>query len=392
MSLADVKHQDHAHDVMQRALARERLPHACIFHGPDGVGKEMFAIGLAEFLLCGGRDVDTGRKPKKSAPCDFGLLTACGKCPDCCGVRARIHPDLHLIHRRIAGEHPDPVVKKRKSLDLGVDLIRHFVIDPIGLMPIRGRAKIFIIRDADWITAQAQSALLKTLEEPPGTTYLFLLAASTERFLATTLSRCQIVRFDPLPSRFVEEKLAELRPELSSEQRRWYARANEGSLGAALRDKEFDLYAASQRLCTLLPGFRAPDSAKRGPAAVPTPTEIAKAWMAEAKILGAIHDKLEKDLSETDAVRRGTAMLLRLAATWYADLLRTISGRSDLVVNQAHAGVLAAASRVWTCEWAARAVQRLAVSERQLDQNVNAHLSIDVLVNELSDFARRAAA
>ena len=52
MSLTDVLHQPHAQKLIQRALLGDRMPHAYIFHGPDGIGKEMLARGLAQELLC----------------------------------------------------------------------------------------------------------------------------------------------------------------------------------------------------------------------------------------------------------------------------------------------------------------------------------------------------
>lgn len=376
MPSSEVLHQPHAHEVIRRALARGRLPHACILHGPDGVGKEQFATGLAAWLLC------TGRAP--AAP------KACGDCEDCRAVRARIHPDLHLVHRYLYREHPDPDVKKRKGLDIGVDVIRHFVIDPVGLTPTRGRAKVFIIREADRITDQAQNALLKTLEEPPGPTYLFLLAASTEKLLATTLSRCQVVRFDPLPVEFVEEKLAELQPDLPSAQRQWYARASDGSLGAALRDLEDDLFTVNLRLLAMLPGIEPPE-AHHGKASAGGP-DATKAWMEVAAGLADHHHKRDPDITDTEATRRGLAALLRLAANAYADVLRTANGQGRLVVNFTSARSLEGAAAHLQPEALARAVHRLAGAERQLDLNVNTQLCLDVLLNDLNDLTRKSAA
>jgi len=52
MLFTDVKHQPNALRLIQRAIAGDRVPHAYIYHGPDGVGKELCARGLAELLLC----------------------------------------------------------------------------------------------------------------------------------------------------------------------------------------------------------------------------------------------------------------------------------------------------------------------------------------------------
>jgi DNA polymerase-3 subunit delta' len=95
------------------------------------------------------------------------------------------------VHRYLIKEHPESDVRKRKGLEISVDVLRHFVIERTALTPIRGRAKVFVIREADSMTTQAQNALLKTLEEPPGPTFIILLVSALDGLLPTTLSRCQ---------------------------------------------------------------------------------------------------------------------------------------------------------------------------------------------------------
>jgi DNA polymerase-3 subunit delta' len=64
--MSDVHHQPRAHRVLQRALASQRMPHAYLFGGPDGVGKEMMALSLAQTLLCSS---PLHREPPSDAAC-----------------------------------------------------------------------------------------------------------------------------------------------------------------------------------------------------------------------------------------------------------------------------------------------------------------------------------
>ena len=101
MSIFDVQHQERAHRIIQRALASERMPHAYLFAGPEGVGREMLATRLAGILLC-------SSPIRRPIPEGIGGLhnlgegrDACGECQDCRLVAAGTHPDLFLIYRQI---------------------------------------------------------------------------------------------------------------------------------------------------------------------------------------------------------------------------------------------------------------------------------------------------
>ena len=167
MQISDVRHQDRAHRVLQLALSSNRVPHAYIFHGPSGVGREMLALRLARVMLCGSR----GRSAADEGGLDLGIevTDACGKCDDCKLMEAETHPDLHLIHRQLGALHPDQAVRNRQGLELMVQVIRHFVVDQSMLKSVQGRGKVFVVREAERMSTEAQNALLKTLEEPPCT-------------------------------------------------------------------------------------------------------------------------------------------------------------------------------------------------------------------------------
>lgn len=221
MPLSDVLHQDGPQQYVQRAIRSARLPHALIFAGPDGVGKQMFAERVAALLLC--------EKPIESND----AIDACGVCPSCELSKAGTHPDYHVVYRQLNKFHPDPLVRNRKATQLSIDVIRHFLIGPVGMRPSHAEHKVFVVQEAERMNPAAQNATLKTLEEPPNNSHLILIAKSADALLETIRSRCQVVRFGSLPTAFVREKLAASRRELSESQSQFLAEMAAGSIGQA---------------------------------------------------------------------------------------------------------------------------------------------------------------
>lgn len=356
MSLSDVRHQGAALRRIQQAFSRDRVPHAYLFHGPEGVGKETLAKGLAQLLLC---ENPRERELAGDHANEVGqqrIREGCGRCEDCRLVAAETHPDFHLVYRQLFRDHSDSEVRKKKGLGIVIDVVREFVIQKAGLTPFRGRAKVFVIRGADEMNPASQNALLKTLEEPEGTTFLILLVSAVDWLLPTTLSRCQLVRFNGLPERFIRDKLRELRPELSQDRIEWCAQSGEGSLGRALEyadDELFDLY---HRLADGLTRLGDPRS-----------DSLAKAWTDEASALGERYRKRDSDITDAEATRRGLATVFQLAAAWYGDVLRNCA-------NTAH---------FMGAETIAATINRLAEAQRQIDQNANTQLIVETLIGDL---------
>ncbi len=394
MSLTDTKHQPQAHRQLQRALSRDRIPHAYIFHGPEGVGKETFARGMAQLLLCGNSTTKELSADEAAAIGLSAISVGCGTCDDCRTAIAGTHPDLHMIYRQLNREHSDSAVRKRKGLELGVDVVREFIIDKVARTPQRGRAKVFIIKEADVLNIEAQNALLKTLEEPPGATYLILLVVGLDYLLPTTQSRCQIIRFQTLPDEFVRARLRELRPGLSDPQLKWYSAFSAGSIGEALRAVDDGLFELSARLTDVMNHTQ-----RRGAA------ELTKFFTEESKLLGERFSKRDPEITDTESARRGLKSLFRLAADHYAASLRASSGASQAIGAGAMAKRSAAMPgvgvaqvqphRTWghdspnrgtLTEHAAR-IERLALAEQQLDLNANVQLIVETLANELIDSA-----
>lgn len=167
-----IRGHDRAVATLRRGLEQGRLPHAFLFVGPEGVGKRSFAEVFARALLC-------DRVPEAA-------LDPCGVCPSCVQVVGGTHPDVYRVAR------------PEDKHDLSIKLIRDLCLD-LGLKPAGGRRKVAIIDDADDLNDEAANAFLKTLEEPPPNSVLILVGTSSEAQLDTIVSRCRVLRFDPLP-------------------------------------------------------------------------------------------------------------------------------------------------------------------------------------------------
>jgi DNA polymerase III delta' subunit len=162
-------------------MLRGGLPHALLVTGPAGVGKRTFAEDLAATVLC--RHDDRAVRP-------------CRECRACRAFEHGNHPDVH----RLAPTGAGAVIPIGGRDERGVrDLVRD-----LALLPVEGGARVAIIASADRMTEDAQSAFLKTLEEPPAGTVLLLTATDEERLLPTIRSRCVRVRLGPLARSDVE--------------------------------------------------------------------------------------------------------------------------------------------------------------------------------------------
>lgn len=197
---------DHWVRLFGDIVARKRLGHAYLFVGPEGVGKRLFARELARTLLCA-----------HAGPENF---QACDRCSECLLIDAGTHPDFFAVQRpEDASELPIEVMR---------ELCRGFL-----LTSARGRGKVAVLDDADDLNEASANCFLKTLEEPPPRSVFILVGTAAERQLPTIRSRCQTIRFAPLPADLVDRILKNNGLE-DAGQRERLVRAAEGSPGKAL--------------------------------------------------------------------------------------------------------------------------------------------------------------
>jgi DNA polymerase-3 subunit delta' len=209
MSWDSIIGQKRIKGILMSALRTGRMPHAYLFHGPKGTGKEAVAIELAKVVNC-----------------ESGIESACDECESCRMFRALQHPNVALVFAIPTGKGEkkgDPPLAKLTPEDIGniQEQIRRKAENPYIPMSIprataikvnsirdvkreaslttyRKGKKVILIIDADLMNDESSNALLKTLEEPTDDTLLILTTAYRDQILPTVASRCQPVRFDAL--------------------------------------------------------------------------------------------------------------------------------------------------------------------------------------------------
>ncbi|MCK4342447.1 MAG: DNA polymerase III subunit [Phycisphaerae bacterium] len=361
MRLTDVRHQDRAISILRRALRSGRTHHAYLFDGPEGVGKELTARGLAARLLCG----DESLEPDADA---------CGRCPSCKLLATGNHLDFHLIHRGLHKFHPDSTIRSSKGLFLSVNLIRHFLIEPAGMKPTQGPRRVFLIRDAERMNEEAQNALLKTLEEPPGSACLILVTASASRLLPTIRSRCQRVPFGLLPPDFVAGEL-EARLGLSAANARALASLAGGRLGVALLWHRIGLLDALDAVGGCVDRLPAGDPEAFGKTLVELATELAlrTRQQADEEAPAEAEEGTTKSAGKivsTDELRTALKLVMLLVASLYREALVVKSGAAalcSLAGQQPRVEQLAAGTTLDRLDECIRGVNE---AERTLDRNV----------------------
>jgi DNA polymerase-3 subunit delta' len=192
--------QDTAKATLERALARDRVHHAYLFDGPEGVGKERAALGLAQALVC------ERRAPGGDSAC--GECSACVRVPIRAGEKRPAHPDVIMLERALYSA--EQIGRKTpENQDLSADQVRTLVVARAAYAPHEGKARVYIMRRADEMNVFASNTLLKSLEEPGDRTHFILMTSMADSLLPTIRSRTQRVRFARLPDALVETLLIE---------------------------------------------------------------------------------------------------------------------------------------------------------------------------------------
>lgn len=162
------KTQPTAANVLRSSIEKDRLAHAYVFEGGRGTGKKEIAALLAKAFYC---EDCTGAEP-------------CHSCHECRRIDSGNHPDVHTIEADGASIKVDQIRGLKKEF---------------SMRGLESQKKVYLVYDAEKMTASAANSLLKFLEEPEGEALAVLMTTQVQQLLKTVLSRAQVLNFRPLP-------------------------------------------------------------------------------------------------------------------------------------------------------------------------------------------------
>lgn len=346
--------QSRAIDALLTVFSSGRMHHAWIFSGPRGVGKFTTAVELARLLLDPATETDLAGRPVANPASKTSQM-----------IDAQSHPDLHIIKKEMALYSDNPALRGKKLTNIPLDLLRERMLggrtsDDRNHEPAAYRTaalnhgKVFIIDEAELLAREAQNALLKTLEEPPPQTYIFLITDQYDQLYPTVRSRCQHMRFQLLEDRAMEQWLKRAELEAGANELVWIRSFCAGSPGLAQLAAEYKLYEWQQILDPMIASLeRGQPATELGSTLADLVERFAVAWV-----------KAHTNASKEAANRDGAARLLWLLAS--------------IAQQRIHAAVQEGES----CDAWLQLVDALAFTEREIDSNVNMKHALESLAIE----------
>ena len=243
-----------AEAVLHQAACSGRLPHAWIFGGPRGIGKQTLAFRFARFLLAGRADLssDDGIPGLGLPGFDVPETSAAGTSlfvpsddPNARLVAAESHPDLLSLRQPFLNDDGKP------TRDLGIGEARR-AAPFLRLTPALSPWRVVIVDDAHLMNRNSANAILKILEEPPSRAVIILISETPGSFLPTIRSRCRRLQMSPLSEDAVLDYLCRLDAEMSHTDQVALARLSEGSIGRAAELRALDGLALYRSLAAML--------------------------------------------------------------------------------------------------------------------------------------------
>lgn len=317
--------QDKNLALLDRSLKESSIAHAYLLVGPHHVGKRTLALNLAQALNCD------------------DLEPPCGQCRSC----RRIHE----------GKHADVIpIGLNSKTEISIDDVRE-AQRLANLPPYEGRCKVFIVHDAEYLSNEASNALLKILEEPPPKVVWLLLACEERRLLPTVVSRCHRLELKPMPVKQIERVLVDSCG--TPEQAKLLARLSCGCLGWALSA------AANDKL--LKQRFERID-----------------------KLTSLLHASLQQRFTcaqelarEFSRDRRTAAEVMQIWLGLWHDFMLTKCSYEEAITNIDYAETVEAYARQLTLVQIKDFIARLYSATEDISKNVNALLTLEVLMLDM---------
>jgi DNA polymerase III subunit delta' len=336
--------QEHSIRFLTILLQKGIIPNALLFTGPEGVGKKMAAFSFAMAANCAG--INKSSKKKSDLNAEYGSFPTepCGTCKNCRLFNTGGHPDFIWID-------PDGQVTKIVQ----VRELRQL----ISMKPFGARLRVVVLSKAHTLNQEASNALLKVLEEPPNRTVLILITPRISDLLPTIVSRCQHIRFHPIPVKLLAATL-EQNHAMDQKESEFIAAMANGSFSRALALKNTDWI------------FRRDWIIK----------ETEKMHTASVAVVLALAEKMAKSKD-----KESTQDLLEMIKTWYRDLV--IAGYCpDKIINKDLMANIRNISRRYHQNTLLNRISAVQKAQKEIDANVNPRLVLENLFLTLADTSR----
>jgi DNA polymerase-3 subunit delta' len=369
MSLSDIFCQDKAISALQQGLACNRLAHAFIFAGTEGVGKFKTACEFAKLLLC--------EKPITKG--DFS--DSCSQCPSCRAFEAGTHPDFNHIYKELR-EFTEEGKDKEPPINMPIDVIREFLIEKVSIRPTLSEKKVFVVSEGEKLNKESQNALLKVLEEPPGYCTIILLCTQPENLFATIRSRCQIIRFGLIAEEKIVEKLQQ--SGLDKKRSQYFARLSAGSLGRArnwaqLERSDANLCEAGNQLISELAGCQYADC-----------LILADRFLKESKRVSQLWSKIDSATSKSDLARKAHKTFITIIISALHDCLTLKVSPDKSITNFEQKEQIQKLSERFTADEFSLKISVACQAMQQIDSNVNEKLIFHPLLLKIVSFDKIA--
>lgn len=311
---------------LQQGIKNLKVSHSYIFDGIEGIGKRTMVYTYAKTLQC-----------------LKGDISPCNECSSCRAFNSGNHPDVFFI------------TTNKKSL--GVDEIRDSIQKEIEVKPYKYKYKIFIVENADKMTMQAQNALLKTIEEPPGYGIIILISTNYKQFLPTIISRCTLIKLNLLKPEDIKayfmngDKLQYKNVDL-------YTSFSEGSIGKVKKMLESEYFIDIR--------------------------ENVVRWIQEIKKENLI--KLFEMQKEMENYKEDIELILNLMYVWYRDVLLIKQvGENPYIINKDKMNELLNHSAGLSYNNINNVLEEINKARIQISKNANLRLTLEVMLLHIKE-------
>jgi DNA polymerase-3 subunit delta' len=314
--------QNPAKRLLSRMVDKDRVAHALLFTGIDGIGKQTVAKALAMALNC--------RK--------LAGVQACKKCPSC--------------RKMLSDNHPDLIIVEPSGTFIKIDQVRN-LRKRLMFAPVQGGRRMVVVNDSHAMNAEASNAMLKMLEEPPDNTHIVLTAPQTSDLLPTIVSRCQHIAFEPLSFETIAQVLRE-NQDIDAESARAIAILAKGSLGKALSTETQRWMTWRKELHERINGI---GNASR------------ETLFGFAETLARDKDRLPDALD--------------VIIVWFRDLMMA-KFHPDKILNQDCSEVIQRKAREYTVDDLLAKIMTVSDTQRAISRNANRRLALEVMMMQLT--------